>query len=62
MARFQIRDDDFGLALVEADSAREALLQFYADKERGRIRPLVVEDGDGAQATVDGQTLRAVPL
>lgn len=62
MKRFQIRDDDFGLALVEAEDAREALLSFVADKTKGEARPMVEESGDGAaQIVYQGVRYRAIP-
>jgi len=32
--RYQIRNDAHGIALYESESAREAMLQFAADRER----------------------------
>jgi hypothetical protein len=48
--RFQIRDADFGLALYDAENAREALLDFIADKERGAARLAVEDVPDGEAA------------
>lgn len=62
MRRFQIRDDDFGLALVDADTARDALLTYVADKAKGAVRPLVEEHDDGAATVVyEGVRYRAIP-
>jgi hypothetical protein len=67
VARFQIRDDDFGLALVEAEDAREALLDFLASQRRSELRGDVILDEDGAAGislagTSGWETFRAVPL
>jgi hypothetical protein len=37
--RYQIRDQDFGLAIYEADFAAEALAAFLADKLRAALDP-----------------------
>jgi hypothetical protein len=37
--RYQIRDQDFGLAIYEADFAAEALATFLADKLRAALDP-----------------------
>ena len=62
MKRFQIRDDDFGLALVDAETAREALLEFVAGKAQADARMTVEEQDDGAATVVyDGVRYRAIP-
>lgn len=59
--RFQIRDDQYGLALVEADTARDALYGFFASRVRGELRPLIEETPDGgATVDYDGCAYRAV--
>lgn len=60
--RYQIRDPDFGLALYDADTARDALYAFFADRVKGRLRPLVEDKPDGSEAevVVDGVRYRAV--
>lgn len=58
--RYQVRDENFGLALYEADSPREALLLFLADRTKGALRPLVHVEDDSASITVDGRTFRTV--
>jgi hypothetical protein len=48
--RYQIRDQDFGLAIYEADFAAEALDAFLADKLRAALEPTdykVNDFGDG---------------
>lgn len=60
MTKFQIRDESFGLALYEAESARDALYLFFADRVKGQLRPIIREDGDRASVVVDGMTYTAV--
>lgn len=61
--RFQIHDGTFGLSLYERESAREALLDFFADRRRGELRTLIENAEDGsATVTVDGKTYTAVSL
>jgi hypothetical protein len=61
MERFQIRDDRFGLAIYEAATARDALVDFCADRARAAVRGEIQTDDDGrATVTVDGQTFHAV--
>lgn len=63
MSRYQIRDETFGLALYDAETPRDALLAYFADRARGEIRPLVETDDDGsATVSVDGTAYRAIPL
>ncbi len=50
MTTFQIRDEKFGLALYEAETAREALLDFIADHARGEARSLIEELPNGEAA------------
>ena len=47
--RHQVRDQDFGLAIYEADFAAEALAAFLADKLRAALDPAykVNDFGDG---------------
>lgn len=62
MPKFQIRDDDFGLALVEAEDGREALLEFIADRVKGQVRATVEENVVGhAEVVYDGVRYRAIP-
>lgn len=60
--RFQIRDDTHGVAVYEARTAREALLDFIADEAKAEYRQLVVTDDEhgAAQVTYDGVVYRAV--
>jgi len=58
---FQIRDENFGLALYEAETARAALVEFFADRARGEVRPRIAETAGGeAEIIVDGERYRAV--
>jgi len=59
---FQIRDENFGLALYDADSGHEALYAFFADRVKGDLRPRIEErpDGSEAEVVVDGERYRAV--
>jgi hypothetical protein len=53
--RYQIRDQDFGLAIYEADSAAEALHAFLADKDRAALEPgdyKVNDFGDGTASVL----------
>lgn len=60
--KFQIRDETFGLALYEAESARDALLDFVADHARGAARPNVVDRDDGsAELVYAGVRYSAIP-
>jgi hypothetical protein len=62
MPRFQIRDDSFGLALVDGEDAREALLSFVADLVKSDVRPTVTGSDDGvAEVVYAGVRYRAVP-
>lgn len=58
---YQIRREPFGLCLVSAPSAREALVKFMAEKEAGKHRGDVKVLADGtAEVEYDGVTYRAV--
>ena len=53
--RYQIRDQDFGLAVYEADFAAEALAAFLADKVAAELRPgdyKVNDFGDGTASVL----------
>ena len=53
--RYQIRDQDFGLAIYEADFAAEALGAFLADKVRAAPEPAdykVNDFGDGTASVL----------
>jgi hypothetical protein len=53
--RYQIRDQDFGLAIYEADFAAEALAAFLADKLRAALDPAdykVNDFGDGTASVL----------
>jgi hypothetical protein len=58
--KFQIRDEHFGLALYEAETARDALYLFFADRVKGELRPLIEENDDEASVVVDGVRYTAV--
>jgi len=65
---YQIRDQDFGLALYEADSAAEALRAFLAGKVRAALEPgdyKIANFGDGTASVlwrgIEYRTYRAVP-
>lgn len=62
MPKFQIRDATFGLALIDAETARDALLAFVADLVKGELRPTIELDDDG-NAAVEYRGLRyhAIP-
>lgn len=60
--KFQIRDDEFGLALYPAENATEALMSFVAVLALGADRAQITVDEDGvATVTYAGKTYRAVP-
>lgn len=62
MEKFQIRDDAFGLALLEAENAGEALLEFVAGQAAGALRTEIEVLDDGSAALVyDGVRYQAVP-
>jgi len=53
--RYQIRDQDFGLAIYEADFAAEALAAFLADKISAALDPAdykVNDFGDGTASVL----------
>jgi hypothetical protein len=50
--RFQIHDGTFGLSLYERESAREALLDFFADRRRGELRTQIETDRETGDAFV----------
>jgi hypothetical protein len=53
--RYQIRDQDFGLAIYEADFAAEALAAFLADMVRAALLPndyKVNDFGDGTASVL----------
>jgi hypothetical protein len=55
--RYQIRDQDFGLAIYEADFAAEALGAFLADKVRAALEPAdykINDFGDGTRPSCGG--------
>jgi hypothetical protein len=59
---FQIHDGTFGLSLYEASDAREALLSYFADRQKAALRTQVAASDDGtAKLTVDGVTYTAYP-
>lgn len=58
---FQIRREPFGVALVAAESAKEALVEFVSTVAAGEIRPSVKVNEDGsAEVEYDGIVYRAV--
>lgn len=60
---FQIRDDTFGLRLIEADDARDALLVYLADRAKAEHRPNIEVRDDGTAAIRLGVIeYRAVPV
>lgn len=62
MKTFQIRDGSFGLALYEASTPEQALLDFVADRVRGELRAETSTGKDGiVQIVYGGVTYRAVP-
>lgn len=62
MKTFQIRDGEVGLALYDATSPSQALLDFVADRVRGELRIDVTTGDDGsAEVVYNGTTYRAVP-
>jgi len=62
MPRFQIRDDDFGLALIEAENGQEALLSFVCDRVKAEVRPTIKENVVGhAEVVYGGVRYRAIP-
>jgi hypothetical protein len=55
--RYQIRDQDFGMAIYEADFAAEALSAFLEDKVAAELRPgdyTVNDFGDGTASVLWG--------
>lgn len=60
--RFQIRDDHFGYAIVDAPTARAALAAFFADRARAEVNGAAVADGPSARVERDGGTFVAVPV
>lgn len=58
--RYQIRDENYGRALIEAGSAREALYKFFANEMEGTLRPLISEHEEDAEVTYAGQYFKAV--
>lgn len=65
--KFQIRngnDRGYGLALYEATSPLDALLEFIADRAKGDARTgvKVLDDGTAEITTPDGRTFKAVPF
>jgi hypothetical protein len=61
MTTYQIRREPFGVALIAAESAKDALVEFLAQMSKVELRPLVKVNDDGtAEAEYDGITYRAV--
>lgn len=60
--QYQITDGTFGLSLYRKDTAVDALLDFLADRARGKYRQEITTDGDTASVEIDGQTYTARPL
>jgi hypothetical protein len=65
--RWQIRDDDFGLAVYEADTGTAALAAFLANKARGSKAGdfKIAQYGDGTASVlwrgIEYRTYRAHP-
>lgn len=60
--RFQIRDDHFGYAIIDAPTARSALAAFFADRARAEVNGAAVASGPTATVERDGGTFVAVPV
>lgn len=61
MAKFQIREGDFGVALYDSASAVDALVAFAADAHKPEIRKQISTGADGVPVIViDGVEYRAV--
>lgn len=60
--KFQIRDNRFGLAIQEADSAADALADFVSDRAKGdTLAHAETADNGVASITFAGRKLYACP-
>jgi hypothetical protein len=61
--RFQIRDANFGYAIVDAPSGRAALAEFFAARAAGAVNTSAMAFPDGSATVVSGgSTFTAVPV
>lgn len=61
--KYQIRDERFGLALYDAADARDALYQYFADRVKGQLRPLIeTSESGGATVAFEGTKYEAVEV